>query len=157
MCSFTQGGRTLLASGCGDATVRIWDPATGTQQAVLDGHVGPVRAVCSFTRDGRTLLASGGGDATVRIWDPAAGAYHAVLDGHVGPVNAVCAFTQDGRALLVSGDDDRTIRIWDATTTTTLVTVPVHHPVRAVVYAPDVLVLALTAGLLAINFNFLVP
>ena len=56
-----------------DSTVRIWDPATGTQQAVLHGHTSPVSAVCAFSLDGRTLLASGGDDKTVRIWDPATG------------------------------------------------------------------------------------
>ena len=154
VCAFTLDGRTLLASGSDDDTVRIWDPAAGTHHAALKGHTGPVNAVCAFTLDGRTLIASGSDDDTVRIWDPAAGTHHAALKGHTGPVNAVCAFTLDGRTLLASGSDDRTIRIWDATTMTALLTVPVYHPVQAVDYAPDVLVIAVTAGLLAIRFNF---
>ena len=115
---------------------------------------GPVNAVCAFTVDGRTLLASGGGDGTVRVWDPSTGAERTVLEGHVGPVSTVCAFIQDGRTLLASGDYGRTIRIWDARKTTTWLIVPVHHPVRAVVYVPDVLVIAVNAGLLAINLDF---
>ena len=154
VCAFTLDGRILLASGSDDDTVRIWDPAAGTHHAALKGHTGPVNAVCAFTLDGRTLIASGSDDDTVRIWDPAAGTHHAALKGHTGPVNAVCAFTLDGRTLLASGSDDRTIRIWDATTMTALLTVPVYHPVQAVDYAPDVLVIAVTAGLLAIRFNF---
>ena len=153
VCALTLDGRALLASGGDGGAVRIWDPATGTRYAVLKGHTGPVNAVCAFTQDERTLLASGG-DRTVRIWDPATGTRYAVLEGHTGPVSAVCAFTQDGRTLLASGDYDRTIRIWDAATMTTWLIVPVHHPVGVIVYAPDVLVTAVTAGLLAIRFDF---
>ena len=111
-------------------------------------------AVCAFTVNGTTLLATGAEDGTVRIWDPATGTQHAVLEGHTGPVNAVCALAQDGRTLLASGGGDRTVRIWDATTTTTWLIVPVYHPVRAVVHARDVLVTVVTAGLLAVHFNF---
>ena len=31
---------TWLASGGEDGSVRIWDPATGEQRAVLTGHAG---------------------------------------------------------------------------------------------------------------------
>ena len=72
-----MNGRHLLASGGGDDTVRIWDPATGQQLTTLQGHfeVGPESidsflAVCAVTVNGRHLLASGGNDKTVRIWDP---------------------------------------------------------------------------------------
>jgi WD40 repeat protein len=60
----------MLASGGGDRTVRLWDPRTGEQLAVLEDHQGPVRAVCAVTIDGRALLASGSDDDTVRLWDP---------------------------------------------------------------------------------------
>ena len=156
VCAFTQDGRPLLASGGDDGMLRIRDPATGAEHAVLPGHTGWVNAVCAFTRDDRVLLASGSDDRTVRIWDPATGAKHAVLSGHTRGVNAVCAFTQDDCALLASGSDDRTVRIWDPMTTTALLTVPVHHPVWAVSYATDVLVVAVAAGLLAIQFNLAV-
>ena len=65
-----EGGRALLASGGVDYSVRLWDPRTGGQLVVLEGHQGPVRAVCPVTVDGRALLASGCDDDTVRLWDP---------------------------------------------------------------------------------------
>ena len=112
VCSVTVKGRSLLASGGDDHTVRLWDPASGEQVAVLTGHRGRVWAVCSVTIKGRSLLATGDGEA-VRLWDPGSGEQLAVLTGHQGRVNAVCAVTADGRSLLASGGEDGTVRLWD--------------------------------------------
>ena len=69
-------------------TVRIWDPATGQQQAVMEGQQQAFLAgyrdwkmngVCEITVSGRHLLASAGDDEMVRIWDPATGQQQAVL------------------------------------------------------------------------------
>src|ERR671916_490364 len=125
-------GRMLLASTGDDATVRIWDPATGHPVGEpLTGHTGTVWGVCPLPGwdragrpDGRMLLASAGDDATVRIWDPATG--HPVgepLTGHTGAVGGVCplpgwdrAGRPDGRTLLASAGVDAAVRIWDPVT-----------------------------------------
>ncbi|MDQ3153491.1 MAG: hypothetical protein M3R63_17855, partial [Actinomycetota bacterium] len=104
------GGRTLLATGDGDATVRLWDPATGTPVgAPLTGHAGWVVAVCPVPgHDGRALLAIGGDDPMVRLWDPATGTPIRVLQVGIR-VNVLCALpdgslaigTSEGVAVLV--------------------------------------------------------
>ena len=43
VCPVTVAGRELLASAGDDGTVRIWDPQTGEQRAVLEGHRGGVK------------------------------------------------------------------------------------------------------------------
>ena len=67
-----------LASGSGDGTIRLWDTATGSETARLDGR-GEVGALCVLP-DGR--LASGSYDHTIRLWDVTAGAETARLEGH---------------------------------------------------------------------------
>ena len=131
--------------------MRLWDPQTGQQHAVLEGHQGGVRAVCAFTVSGRPLLASGG--ETVRLWDPQTGQQHAVLEGHQDWVNAVCAITVSGRELLASGGDDETVRLWHPQTGACILTVPIHYQVLGAASVPDSLAIGLDTGILVIKLN----
>ena len=94
--------------------MRLWDTATGTERAGLQGHGGWVQAV-ALSADGG-LAASGGDDGTVRLWDTATGTERAGLQGHGGWVRAV-ALSADG-GLAASGGDDGTVRLWDTATGT---------------------------------------
>ena len=132
VCTVTVDGRTLLASGSDDRTVRLWDPATGQQTATLEGHDGAVNALCTITVDGRELLATGSDDETVRLWDPRARHQTATLEGHHGAVNTLCTITVDGRTLLATGSGDRTVRLWDPATGQQTATLEGH---RGGVYA----------------------
>src|SRR5688572_29389975 len=67
--AFAKGG-ALLASASKDGTIKIWDPADGSEQATLEGHKGQVLRL-AFSAE--NLLASGGADKTVRLWDVAKG------------------------------------------------------------------------------------
>ncbi|WP_425564122.1 WD40 repeat domain-containing protein, partial [Nonomuraea longicatena] len=65
-------GTPLLATGSHDHTVRLWNPATGSQRTTLVGHASAVSAVAFATlADGTPLLATGSHDHTVRLWNPA--------------------------------------------------------------------------------------
>ncbi len=134
-------GRTWLASGSADGTVRLWDPVAGTAVGnPLTGHGGGVRAVATLRlAGGAALLASGGDDGTVRLWDPAAGiGVGSPLTGHVGRVLTVAEVPlADGRTWLASGGDDGTVRLWDPTAGKAVGSLPGHDgPVRVATAVP---------------------
>ena len=100
---------TMLASGGGDGTVKLWDMATRENIASLEGHTAAVTSVV-FSSDG-TKLASGSGDNTVKLWDMVTHENIATLEGHTNWVESV-VFSSDG-TLLASGSVDGTILLWN--------------------------------------------
>ena len=64
--AFNHNG-TLLASGSGDRTIKLWNLETKTEIATLRGHNGYVRSV-AFNHNG-TILASGSDDRTIKLWN----------------------------------------------------------------------------------------
>ena len=123
-----------MASAGIDGLVRIWDPATGREQATLAGHRGAVNAV-AIAPDGH-WMASAGIDGLVRIWDPATGREQATLAGHRGAVNAV-AIAPDGHWMASAGIDGL-VRIWDPATGREQATLAGHRGgINAVAIAPD--------------------
>jgi WD40 repeat protein len=133
--AWTRDGRTLASCG-DDHMIRLWDPATGRERAILPGH-GSLVAAIAASPDGATL-ASAGFDGTVRLWDVAGGTARAVLRGHADRVRAL-AWSPDGRRLASAGED-ATVRLWDPATG-----LPVGGPLRedilgrsdALAWSPD--------------------
>jgi WD40 repeat protein len=105
----------LLAAGCGDATVRLFDLASRRPSgAPLLGHQHWVLSV-AFSPDG-TTLASGSSDGMVRLWDPRRRRpLGPPLMGHTDWVQAV-AFSPDGKTL-ASASADRTVWLWQLSET----------------------------------------
>jgi WD40 repeat protein len=124
---------TLLACGCAEGPVRLWNVAGGQEIARLDGHEGCSLDV-AFHPDGR-LLASAGHDHTVRLWDVAKRACVGVLRGHTDKVWRV-AFSDDG-TLLASGSHDKTLRFWDARTGEPFGVTPVGTEIYGLAFSPD--------------------
>jgi RNA polymerase sigma factor (sigma-70 family) len=109
--TFSDDGNSLI-TGSQDATVRVWDIGSGSEQTTLAGHRLGIKAV-ALSKDGR-LLASGGLDGAVKLWDLPTGNPRRALAGHRTPVHAL-AFSPDA-SLVASASQDGTIKLWETAT-----------------------------------------
>jgi WD40 repeat protein len=126
---------TWLATASSDATVRLWDTATGEHRATLT-HSRPVHAV-AIAPDATWLATTSGDFGTVQLWDVATGKTRATLNGHEREVGAV-AVSPDGSWLATAGGHDATVRLWDVATGKTRATLIGHRSeVNAVVFSSD--------------------
>jgi WD40 repeat protein len=105
---------TVLASGSGDNTARLWS-SDGEPRHVLAGHTFGVTSV-AFNPDGR-LLVTGSIDGDARIWSVAKGRTVQRLSFHVSTVSQA-AFSPDGRWVVTAGPT--TAGIWQVRTGTLL-------------------------------------
>src|SRR5262245_15414551 len=64
--AITPDGTTLV-SGSHDASIRVWDVATGSERAVLTGHKDGIWRL-AISPDGK-IVASASNDYTVKLWD----------------------------------------------------------------------------------------
>ena len=103
--SFNDDG--LLAVGCGDGIVYLWNVKTRELIKRLEGHWYDAITSVSFIDDNRLL--AGSSDGTVRLWDVAT-EKHIALTGHRTPVTSV-AFS-DKNYQFVTGSEDGTVRFW---------------------------------------------
>ena len=118
-------GRTLLAAGHVDGTVRLWDPSTGAVvRSSLVDEDDTVHVMATVPQpDGQVRLATSNGAGIVRLLDPLTGALATQwLDAD--PVGTMAAVrSRDGRTLLATGNWSGRIQFWDAQTSTL-----VHDP-----------------------------
>ena len=95
MLGYGPDGRIVTAGS--DRTVRVWNPAAGTQ-VVLRGHQDEVDTA-RFAPGGSQVI-SVSDDGTVRLWDARSGNALAVLDSGAGPLGDFAVSRDDRIATL---------------------------------------------------------
>ncbi len=124
-----------IASCSADATIKIWDAATGQHMRTMEGHLKGISTI-AWSADSNTI-ASGSDDKTIRLWHRATGkAYPAPLTGHSNYVYSL-AFSPKGN-MLVSGSYDEAVFLWDLRARKLMRSLPAHSdPVSAVDFIRD--------------------
>jgi WD40 repeat protein len=130
---------TLLATGCNDGTIKLYDATTGELKKTLLGHKRPVKAI-AFAPVG-CLLASGNDERIVKLWDPIRGTELATLKGCKGVIEAL-AFSPDASLLATAGGHSKNVsevRLWDVVGRQSLGVFPGEHTnyASAVAFSPD--------------------
>jgi WD40 repeat protein/tRNA A-37 threonylcarbamoyl transferase component Bud32 len=130
--AFSADGSAVVSGGA-DRTLRVWDTATGTEQARF-GQT-PQAIGCLAALPGTGYLVAGQG-ASIRIWDPKKGQEVQRLAGHTDAVRGICILP--GGQRLLSGGDDRMLRLWDLSSGRELHRVAGHRAaVAGVALSPD--------------------
>ena len=129
--AFSSAG--LMASGCEDASIRVYNSSWSQSWSTTTAHTTNVTTV-AFSADG-SLLATASLDQTIKVWSTSAWTLQQTLTGHTDGVNSV-AFSPDGQKI-VSGCVDGTIKVW-ALSGECLVTIVGHAlPVTGAVFSTD--------------------
>jgi len=148
----------IAASGGADATVRLWDMATGKEIRRLQEHDAEVQSV-AISPDGK-LIASAGYDGVITLSDLVSGQLLSRIElkahgdaGNSGSandnkhvhglpirINSV-AFTPNGRQLFAGGEDGN-VRIWDVESGAVFFPIGVSSPVLTLALSTNGLRLA---------------
>jgi WD40 repeat protein len=130
--AYSPDGKYMLTASV-DGTVRLWDPAAGSEVRVFDHPSVP--GAIAFSPDGK-YIATGCEDNKVRMWDVNNGELVREFMGHEGFVQGV-RFSPNGRFLL-TGSADKTVRLWDLSTGQPLRVFGGHaDDVQTVTFSPD--------------------
>ncbi len=97
---------SMLAAGCDDGSVRLWDLSRGMLAARWAIGPAPIRAL-AFGKGGLLGIAAGG----VEVWDTRRGERLLNLERHSRLANTL-SFSPDGR-VLASGSDDQSVALWN--------------------------------------------
>ena len=100
----------LIAVGCWDTTLRIWDTYNTKKLKVLKGHATSVQA-CVYMSN--THVVSASMDGEVRIWSTRSGITVGVINGHSAPITSICN-TPSGQHL-ITASNDKLVKVWSGT------------------------------------------
>lgn len=139
--AYRPDGGQLATAGL-DRTVRLWDPTTGRQTALLRTETAPLAWPCDpavvYNADGSRLVSHVQwlrGPGTTRLWDARSGAEVAVL-ARAQDGGRMAVFSPDGTRVVAGGGNFA--YLYDAATGRRLAALGPHEqPVALLAYSPD--------------------
>ena len=131
--AITPNGQTIISGGQ-DATIRLWDFASGKELHKFVGHDGPVYSI-AMMQDGKHLVSIADKDLAVKIWDIESLELISSLAPNSAHVTAV-AVSPDQR-FIVTGGDDGLARYWDLDRGVLLRTSEHEHGIYSMTISPD--------------------
>ena len=131
-------GQTLVTSGDGDQTVRVWDVATGQLKHLFKPE-GPSMGMMALAPDGRSLAVCVW--ESVRFYQVGSWKYLGTLAGHQHVVQ-LAAFSPGGR-ILATASIDGTIKLWNLAAKQEVATLRGHvDAVNGIAFSADGKILA---------------
>lgn len=126
---------TLVAGGCSDGVVRVWDSGRGYATHSLRGHSAIITSVlfgaAPKTDPNKLLLFTGAEDGEVRVWALATKSCKAVLKSHDSAVTSIDVHA--ATKSLVTGGRDRVVCVWDLKTMKIASSVPIYDTIEGMV------------------------
>jgi len=104
--SMVKINESLIASGSGDNSIKIWDLISSKCVKTLNGHDNSIK---SLARLNDNVIASGSCKC-IKIWNISTGVCTKTLNGHTHFINSLIILND---LYLASGSGDQTIKIWD--------------------------------------------
>ena len=98
-----------LATGGGDHLIKIWDPNSGKNTAILKGFQKAVSSI-SFNLEG-SVIAGGSVQKTIKLFSLKTQRELHTFTGHKDTVNAIKMMLRSPK--IISGSADLSIKIWD--------------------------------------------
>jgi len=125
---FQKNGKTLVASGSHDRTIKIWDAETLSSSPIATLETSSrVLSVVSYEMDGTPFMASAGDyNFDIEIWNLNKNVVEYSLVGHFNGVSTLHCFTKNEKLFLISSSGDKSIKMWDLSTRTCFLTFQGH-------------------------------
>jgi WD40 repeat protein len=132
--AFSPDGK-FLASGGYDNRIRLWNPDTGKEVRILEGHQSYVNCI-ALSADGK-WLASGSQDHDLRLWEVDTGQQRRRFLGHEAPIELL-TLSPNGK-VLASSCLSGTLRLWDTASGKEIRALPNDKGYRigAMTFSPD--------------------